>query len=122
MAKEVAELAQEQARGSKLKMAKENEVCALSTPDNIFQSIGDYEQSFEYYENSLKLAGEVENRVSVGQVHGNLGNTMLGLDQKGKALDHLGNSQQLKQLRNCISSQRQLTKGKGIQNVLGHVI
>ena len=59
-------MAQEQARGSKLKMAKENEVCALSTPDNILQSIGDYELSFEYYEKSLKLAGEVENHVSVG--------------------------------------------------------
>ena len=66
MAKEVAELAQEQARGSKLKTAKEDELSALSALGNILQSIGDYEQSFEYYEKSLKLAGEVENRVSVG--------------------------------------------------------
>ena len=89
MAKEVAELAQEQARGSKLKIAKEDEVSALSALGNILQSIGDYEQSFEYYEKSLKLAGELGDHVSVGWAHGNLGNAMLGLDQKDKALDHL---------------------------------
>ena len=89
MAKEVAELAQEQARGSKLKTAKEDELSALSALGNILQSIGDYEQSFEYYEKSLKLAGELGDHVSVGWTHGNLGNTMLGLDQKDKALKHL---------------------------------
>ena len=47
------------------------------------------EQSFEYYEKSLKLAGELGDHVSVGWAHGNLGNAMLGLDQKDKALDHL---------------------------------
>ena len=89
MAKEVAELAQEQARGFKLKIAKEDELSALSALGNILQSIGDYEQSFEYYEKSLKLAGELGDHVSVGWAHGNLGNAMLGLDQKDKALDHL---------------------------------
>ena len=89
MAKEVAELAQEQARGSKLKTAKEDELNTLSALGNILQSIGDYEQSFEYYEKSLKLAGELGDHVSVGWAHGNLGNAMLGLDQKDKALDHL---------------------------------
>ena len=89
MAKEVAELAQEQARGSKLKTAKEDELSALSALGNILQSIGDYEQSFKYYEKSLKLAGELGDHVSVGWAHGNLGNAMLGLDQKDKALDHL---------------------------------
>ena len=89
MAKEVAELSQEQARGSKLKTAKEDELNALSALGNILQSIGDYEQSFEYYEKSLKLAGELGDHVSVGWAHGNLGNAMLGLDQKDKALDHL---------------------------------
>ena len=89
MAKEVAELAQEQARGSKLKTAKEDELSALSALGNILQSIGDNEQSFEYYEKSLKLAGELGDHVSVGWAHGNLGNAMLGLDQKDKALDHL---------------------------------
>ena len=89
MAKEVAELAQEQARGSKLKTAKEDELSAISALGNILQSIGDYEQSFEYYEKSLKLAGELGDHVSVGWAHGNLGNAMLGLDQKDKALDHL---------------------------------
>ena len=89
MAKEVAELAQEQARESKLKTAKEDELSAISALGNILQSIGDYEQSFEYYEKSLKLAGELGDHVSVGWAHGNLGNAMLGLDQKDKALDHL---------------------------------
>ena len=89
MAKEIAELAQGQTRGSKLKTAKEDELSALCALGNILQSIGDYEQSFEYYEKSLKLAGELGDHVSVGWAHGNLGNAMLGLDQKDKALDHL---------------------------------
>ena len=89
LAKEVAESAQEQARGSKLKTAKEDELSAVCALGNILQSIGDYEQSFEYYEKSLKLAGELGDHVSIGWAHGNLGNAMLGLDQKDKALDHL---------------------------------
>ena len=89
MAKQVAELAQEQASGSKLKTVKEDELSAVSALGNILQSIGDYEQSFEYYEKSLKLAGELGDHVSIGWAHGNLGNAMLGLDQKDKALDHL---------------------------------
>ena len=89
MGKEIAELAQGQTRGSKLKTAKEDELSALCALGNILQSIGDYEQSFEYYEKSLKLAGELGDHVSVGWAHGNLGNAMLGLDQKDKALDHL---------------------------------
>ena len=89
MAKAIAELAQQQTRGSKLKTAKEDELSALCALGNILQSIGDYEQSFEYYEKSLKLAGELGDHISVGWAHGNLGNTMLGLDQKYKALDHL---------------------------------
>ena len=89
MAKEVAELAQEQARGSKLKIAKEDELSALSALGNILQSIGDCEQSFEYHKKSLKLAGELGDHVSIGWANGNLGNAMFGLDQKDKALDHL---------------------------------
>ena len=89
MAKEVAESAQEQDRGSKLKMTREDELSAVCALGNILQSIGDYEQSFEYYEKSLKLAGELGDHVSIGWAHGNLGNAMLGLDQKDKALDHL---------------------------------
>ena len=79
MAKEVAETEQE----------KEDELSAVSALGDIFQLIGDYEQSFEYYEKSLKLAGELEDQVSIGRAYGNLGNAMLGLDQKDKALDHL---------------------------------
>ena len=89
MAKEVAESAQEQTRGFKLKTAKEDELSAVCALGNILQSIGDYQQSFEYYEKSLKLAGELGDHVSIGWGHGNLGNAMLGLDQKDKALDHL---------------------------------
>ena len=89
MAKEVAESAQAQVRGSKLKTAKEDELSAVCALGNILQSVGDYDQSFEYYEKSLKLAGELGDHVSIGWAHGNLGNAMLGLDQKDKALDHL---------------------------------
>ena len=89
IAKEVAESAQQQARGSKLKTAKEDELSAVCALGNIMQSIGDYDQSFEYYEKSLKLAVELGDQVSIGWAHGNLGNAMLGLDQKDRALDHL---------------------------------
>ena len=65
-----------------------NCMSTLSTLGNILQLIcsyiGDYEQSFEYYEKSLKLAGELRDHVSVGWTHGNLGNVMLGLDKKTK--------------------------------------
>ena len=89
VAKEVAESAQQQARGSKLKTAKEDELSAVCALGNILQSLGDYDQSFDYYEKSLKLAGELGDQVSIGWAHGNLGIAMLGLDQKDKALDHL---------------------------------
>ena len=89
VAKEVAESAQQQARGSKLKTAKEDELSAVCALGNILQSLGDYDQSFDHYEKSLKLAGELGDQVSIGWAHGNLGNAMLGLDQKDKALDHL---------------------------------
>ena len=85
IAKEVAGSAQQQAIGSKLKMAKEDELGAVCALGNIMQSIGDY----EYYEKSLKLAVELGDQVSIGWAHGNLGNAMLGLDQKDKALDYL---------------------------------
>ena len=89
IAKEVAESTQEQTRGSKVKTAKEDELNAISALGSVFQSIGDYEQSFDYYQKSLTLAVELEDHVSIGWAHGNLGNAMLGLDQKDKALDHL---------------------------------
>ena len=89
LVKEVAESRQEQAVGSKLKTAKEDELSAVCALGNILQSIGDYEQSFEHYEKSLRLAVELGDHVSIGWAHGNLGNAMLGLDQKDKALDHL---------------------------------
>ena len=89
VAKEVAKLAQEQVIGSKLKAAKEDELNAVNSLGNILQSIGDYEQACQYQKKSLELAGELEDCVSIGWAHGNLGNAMLGLDQMDKALDHL---------------------------------
>ena len=89
IAKEVEESPQQQDRGSKLKTAKEDELSALCALGNILQSLGDYDQSFDYYKKSFKLAGELGDQVSIGWVHGNLGNAMLGFDQKDKALDPL---------------------------------
>ena len=48
-AKEVAESTQEQTRGFKLKTAKEDELNAMSALGSVFESIGDYKQSFNYY-------------------------------------------------------------------------
>jgi len=89
-AKQEAEIQQEISRtGEKLKAAKEDQLSAQYALVNILQSIGDYDQSFEYYSDSLKLSKELQDHVSEGWAHGNLGNTLLGLDQKDKALDHL---------------------------------
>ena len=85
-AKEVAESTKDKA---KLKTAKEDELAAMSALGSIFQSIGDCEQSFQSYEKSLRLAIELGDHVLIGWEHGNLGNAMLGLDQKYKALHHL---------------------------------
>ena len=43
MAKQVAEMAQEQARGSKMKITKEDQLNAMSALGNILHSIGDYD-------------------------------------------------------------------------------
>ncbi|XP_065893671.1 tetratricopeptide repeat protein 28-like isoform X2 [Dysidea avara] len=88
-AKEQAELQQCNRTGETLKAAKEDELDAVSALGNILQSIGDYEQSHKCYCDSLKLSKVLGDRVSEAWAHGNLGNSLLGLDQKDKALDHL---------------------------------
>ncbi|XP_065893673.1 tetratricopeptide repeat protein 28-like [Dysidea avara] len=89
MAKQDAELHQYNSTGEMLKEAKQDEMGAVAALGNILQSVGDYEQSYECYSDSLKLAKELGDRVSEGWAHGNLGNALLGLDRNDKALDHL---------------------------------
>jgi len=64
--------------GEKLKAAKEDELSAQCALGNTLQSNRDYDQSFEYYSDSLKLSKELKDHVSEGRAHGNLGNALLG--------------------------------------------
>ena len=88
-AKREAEMQQINSKGEKLKAAKEDELSAQCALGNILQSVGDYDQSFKYYSDSLKLSKELQDHVSEGWAHGNIGNALLGLGQKDNALDHL---------------------------------
>ena len=47
------------------------------------------------YEHSIKLSEELEDNVSLGWAHGNMGNACLGLYRRDKALHHLGTSLKL---------------------------
>ena len=89
-AKQEAEMQQQMNRtGKKLKAAKEDELGAQCALSNILRSIGDNDQSFEYYSDSLKLSKEIKHHVSEGWAHDNLGNALLDLDQKDKTINHL---------------------------------
>ena len=113
-AKEEAEIQQQMNRtGEKLKAAKEDELCAQFALGNILQSVGDYDQSFECYSDSLKLAKELKDHVSEGWAHGNLGNALLGLDQKDKALDHLTTAYNMSAKYEC----NPLAVGRAVSNL-----
>ena len=113
-AKQEAEMQQQINRtGEKLKAAKEDELSAQCALGNILQSIGDYDQSFEYYSDSLKLSKELKDHVSEGWAHGNLGNALLGLDQKDKALDHLTTAYNMSAKYEC----NPLAVGRAVSNL-----
>ena len=113
-AKQEAEMQQETNRtGEKMKVAKEDELSAQCALGNILQSIGDYDQSFEYYSDSLKLSKELKDHVSEGWAHGNLGNALLGLDQKDKALGHLTTAYNMSAKYEC----NPLAVGRAVSNL-----
>ena len=72
-----------------------SKLSAHNSLGNVLQSMGDYSGALEQYEESTKLAVKVDDLVSLGWSHGNMGNAYLGLHQKDKALYHLKKSLEL---------------------------
>ena len=56
---------------------------------NLLQSMGDYTGALQEYKEAVNLGEELNDLVSLGWAHGNLGNAHLGLHQKDAALHHL---------------------------------
>eukprot|EP00731_Ephydatia_muelleri_P027348 Em0019g221a len=55
----------------------------------LLQSMGDYTGALQEYKEAVNLGEELNDLVSLGWAHGNLGNAHLGLHQKDAALHHL---------------------------------
>ena len=56
---------------------------------NLYQSLGENNSALKHYKQSVHLSEILDDCVSLGRAHGNMGNAYLGLFQKDKALDHL---------------------------------
>ena len=72
-----------------LAASKKDQLSARTSLGNLFQGIGENERAKIQYEEAIKLATELEDHISLGWNHGNLGNALLGLHQRDKALHHL---------------------------------
>ena len=62
---------------------------------NLYQSLKENKLALTEYEESMHLAKELGDSISLGWAHGNMGNAYLGLFQKDKALHHLEKSLEL---------------------------
>ena len=82
---------------SALKHADKNEdFIAINTSiGNLYQEQGEEQKAIEYYEKTRELAEQIDDMVSIGWIHGNIGNAYLGLDKKDEALKHLQKSLEL---------------------------
>ena len=69
--------------------SKKDQLSAHTSLGNLYQGIGENGRAVKEYEAAIELAEELEDRVSLGWNHGNLGNALLGLHQRDKALHHL---------------------------------
>ena len=72
--------------------SKKDKLSAHTSLGNVYQSVGENASALTEYEHSIKLSEELEDNVSLGWAHGNLGNACLGLYQRDKALHHLDTS------------------------------
>ncbi len=72
-----------------------DKLAACTSLGNLYQSLGDNQNALQYYQDTIKLAEELQDFVYLGWAHGNLGNAYLGLLQKEKALFHLEKSLEL---------------------------
>ena len=70
-------------------LSRKNRLSAHTSLGNLFQGIGENDRVVKEYEEAIELAKELDDDVSLGWNHGNLGNALLGLHQRDKALHHL---------------------------------
>ena len=73
-------------------LTPKDKLAARTSLGNLYQSLGDNKSALEQYEETVKLAEQLEDFVYLGWAHGNMGNAYLGLLQKDKALHHLEKS------------------------------
>ena len=71
---------------------KKDELTAHTSLGNLYQSIGENNRAVEQYLQTLKLANELHDYVSLGLAEGNLGNAYLALHKRDNALKHLRSS------------------------------
>ena len=72
--------------------SKKDKLSAHTSLGNLFQSVGENARAVTEYEHSIQLATDLQDFVSLGWAHGNMGNAYLGLYQRDKALHHLEKS------------------------------
>ena len=72
-----------------LASSKKDQLSAHTSLGNLFQGIGENGRAMKEYEAAIELATELKDNISLGWNHGNLGNALLGLHQRDKALYHL---------------------------------
>ena len=76
-------------RAIEVSSSKKDKLSAHTSLGNLFQGIGENERAVKEYESAIDLATELGDDVSLGWNHGNLGNALLGLHLRDKALHHL---------------------------------
>ncbi|XP_064402633.1 uncharacterized protein LOC135348378 [Halichondria panicea] len=64
-------------------------LAAHTSLGNLQQTLGQNKEALVEYEHALDLAETLNEHMSVGWTHGNIGNAFLGLNEKDKALFHL---------------------------------
>ena len=69
--------------------SKRDKLSACTSLGNMYQGLGENVLALAQYETTIELAKELQDHVSLGWAHGNMGNAYLGLQQKDKALHHL---------------------------------
>ncbi len=64
-------------------------LAAHTSLGNLQQTLGQNKEALVEYEHALDLAETLNEHMSVGWIHGNIGNAFFGLNEKDKALFHL---------------------------------
>ena len=69
--------------------SKKDQLSGHTSLGNLYQGIGENGRAVKEYKAAIELAKELDDNISLGWNHGNLGNALLGLHQRDKALHHL---------------------------------